>query len=1033
MHKRPAKTPINRSMWRSVGVFLFHLNCVFHRLSYQIIMKYLLFMLSVTLLNVTSISAQINSSIFGMMEARALGPGSMSGRITAIEGVEMDEGKTLYIGTAGGGLWKTQTGGASFKPVFDKYCQSIGALAIDQKNPKTLYVGTGESNMRNSVSVGDGLYRTTDGGDNWVRLGLDSTEHIAKIVVDPANSQTIYVAAPGPLWHDSPHRGLYKSTDGGKNWEKILFVDSRTGCADVSVDPKQPNVVYATTWTFRRTPYSFESGGQGSGIFKSMDGGKTWRPLEKGLPAKPYGRVALALAPSAPENLIAIVESAKTGLFISSDGGESWKQQSATFNVVARPFYFSTLAIDPKDPKRVYRPAYSFAYSSDGGYSFSEASNEGASVHADHHALWINPAHTNQLYLGTDGGVFMSLDRGNSWTFMQNLPVGQFYHVDVDQKEPYRIYGGLQDNGSWIGPSASPGGIGVGDWKEMYGGDGFWVVPDRKDPNIAYAESQGGDVNRIDTRTFKSVSIRPQPSATEPKLRWNWNTPIATGQADHGNLYVGAQFLYRSKDQGRSWERISPDLTTNDPRKQEQENSGGLSADVTSAENHTTIFTIAESPLDANIIWVGTDDGNLQVTTDAGKTWTNTSANLLSTGIPKQAWVSSVEPSAFDRQTIYATFDHHMYGDHRTYLARSTDMGKTWKRLESPEFTGFAHRIREDRVNRDLIFLGTEMGLFSSLDGGTSWFRMKNNIPWMALVRDIQIHPKTHDMIIGTHGRGIFIIDDISPLRNLTGELSGRDIHFFPSPVQTLTTGQFGGGSVVNGGFTAANPSALPAFQYYLKDRLTSGVVKLEIKDQNGKLIQSLPGSARKGVNRIYWNQRIAPPKTAGGSTKRDISGFVAPQVLPGQYVATLKVGEKSFSQPITMVHDAQSSFSIQDRELQFRTAMELFSIHEALARLVSDIMVRQKSFTDSLPKLTRTKDKRKLQAAIDSLEVLRETLVPTKQTSLFADVERLRERITEVYVAVCNNEQAPNNLQLARVRELRRQLDEAKARFDGL
>jgi hypothetical protein len=360
-------------------------------------------------------------------------------------------------------------------------------------------------------------------------------------------------------------------------------------------------------------------------------------------------------------------------------------------------------------------------------------------------------------------------------------------------------------------------------------------------------------------------------------------------------------------------------------------------------------------------------------------------------------------------------------------------MGKTWKRLESPEFTGFAHRIREDRVNRDLIFLGTEMGLFSSLDGGTSWFRMKNNIPWMALVRDIQIHPKTHDMIIGTHGRGIFIIDDISPLRNLTGELSGRDIHFFPSPVQTLTTGQFGGGSVVNGGFTAANPSALPAFQYYLKDRLTSGVVKLEIKDQNGKLIQSLPGSARKGVNRIYWNQRIAPPKTAGGSTKRDISGFVAPQVLPGQYVATLKVGEKSFSQPITMVHDAQSSFSIQDRELQFRTAMELFGIHEALARLVSDIMARQESFTDSLPKLTRTKDKRKLQAAIDSLEVLRETLVPTKQTSLFADVERLRERITEVYVAVCNNEQAPNNLQLARVRELRRQLDEAKARFDGL
>jgi photosystem II stability/assembly factor-like uncharacterized protein len=993
-------------------------------------MKHLVSVLCAIMMGIPAIRAQINSSIFGMMEARALGPGSMSGRITAIEGVEKDEGKTLYVGTAGGGVWKTQTGGASFKPVFDKYCQSIGALAIDQKNPKTVYVGTGESNMRNSVSVGDGLYRTTDGGDNWVRIGLDSTEHIAKIVIDSSNPQTIYVAAPGPLWHDSEHRGLYKSVDGGKHWEKILYVDTRTGCADISIDPKQPNVVYATTWTFRRTPYSFESGGQGSGMFKSVDGGKTWRPLEKGLPAKPYGRVALALAPSAPENLIAIVESAKTGMYISSDGGENWKQQSATFNIVARPFYFSTLVIDPKDPKRVYRPAYSFAYSSDGGYSFSEASNEGANVHADHHALWINPTHTNQLYLGTDGGVFMSLDRGNSWTFLQNLPVGQFYHVDIDQHDPYRIYGGLQDNGSWIGPSASPGGIGVGDWKEMYGGDGFWVVPDRKDPNIAYAESQGGDVNRIDTRTFKSVSIRPQPGSGEPKLRWNWNTPIATGQADPGNLYVGAQFLYRSKDQGRSWERISPDLTTNDPRKQEQENSGGLSADVTSAENHTTIFTIAESPLDANIICVGTDDGNLQLTTDAGKTWSNVSVNLVGTGIPKQAWVSSVEPSAFDRQTIYATFDHHMYGDHRTYLAKSSDMGKTWKRLESAEFSGFAHRIREDRINKELLFLGTEMGLFATLDGGVSWFRMKNNIPWMALVRDIQIHPKTHDLIVGTHGRGIFIIDDISPLRNLTGELSGRDIHFFPAPAQTLTTGRFGGGSVVNGGFAAGNPPALPAFQYYLKDRLTSGVVKLEIHDRSGKLIQSLPGSARKGINRIYWNQRLTPPKTAGGSTKRDISGFVAPQVLPGEYVATLKVGNKSFAHQVTLIHDPKTSFSLDDRHLQYKTAMELYGMHEELAKLVADIMNVQKKWTDSLPKITRTKDKRKIQSSIDSLEVLRGTLVPTKQTSVFADEERLRERITEVYVAVCNNEQAPNNLQLARVRELRSQLDEGLAKF---
>lgn len=405
-----------------------------------------------------SLRAQVavNSATFGMMEARVLGPGSMSGRITSIEGVAADNGRTLYVGTAGGGIWKTTNAGASFKPVFDKYCQSIGAVAIDPKNPKVVYAGTGESNMRNSVSIGDGLYKTNDAGENWMRIGLDSTEHIAKIAIDPSNPATLYVAAPGPLWSDSRHRGLYKSTDAGKTWEKILYISEQAGCADVSIDPSNPQVLYATTWEFRRLPYLFNSGGPGSGIWKSTDGGRSWKSLEKGLPAKPYGRVALALAPSAPQNLLAIVESEKTGLYISADGGENWKQQSASLNVVSRPFYFSSLVVDPKDAKRVYRPAYSFAYSSDGGYSFAEAGSEGASVHADHHALWINPNNTDQMYLGTDGGVFMSLDRGGNWFFLQNLPVGQFYHVDVDRRKPYRVYGGLQDNGSWSAPSASP-------------------------------------------------------------------------------------------------------------------------------------------------------------------------------------------------------------------------------------------------------------------------------------------------------------------------------------------------------------------------------------------------------------------------------------------------------------------------------------------------------------------------------------------------------------------------------------------------
>ncbi len=984
--------------------------------------------MSMALLWSIGVRAQVNSATFGMLEARQMCPGTMSGRITDIVGVNKDAGKTLFIGTAGGGIWKSTNAGVTFKPIFDKYCQSIGALALDQQNPKVIYAGTGESNMRNSVSVGDGLYKSTDGGDNWTKIGLDSTEHIAKVVIDPSNSNIVYVAAPGPLWSDSKHRGLYKSTDAGKTWEKVLYINEKAGCADVSVDPRQPNIVYATTWEFRRLPYLFNSGGPGSGIYKSTDGGKTWKELSKGLPPKPFGRTALALAPSAPENLIAIVESAKTGLYISSDGGENWKQQSSTLNVVSRPFYFSTLVIDPQDPKRVYRPAYSFSYSSDGGYSFADATDEGGWVHSDHHALWINPSNTSHMFLGTDGGVYMSMDKGNNWIFMQNLPVGQFYHVDIDNRSPYRLYGGLQDNGSWMAPSSTPGGVGNGDWKAIYGGDGFWVVPDPTDEHIAYAESQGGDINRIDTRTLKSVTIRPQPAAGEAKLRWNWNTPIAVGKANPKNLYTGAQFLYKSNNQGRSWTRISPDLTTNDKKKQEQENSGGLSADNTSAENHTTIFAIAESPIDENLVWVGTDDGNLQYTTDGGKTWTNVSKNVAACGIPAQTWVSSVEPSRFDRNIIYASFDNHMYGDHKTYAAVSTDMGKTWKKFSSDEFTGFAHKVKEDLKNRDLLFLGTEMGLFASVDGGASWFRMKNNIPWYALVRDLQIHPVTNDLVIGTHGRGIMIVDDISPMRAMTKSVVDQDVYIFdPKPV-TLTMGNFGsGGFPSTGGWVAPNAPSIPPIQYYLKDRVSSGKVQLDIYDASGKLVQSIPGTTRKGINNINWNLRTKPPKTASGATKRDFGAFIAPQVLPGDYTMKLTVAGKEYTKPLKLVHDPKSDFTAADRELQYKTSMELFRMHEDLARIVSDIAEKQKVLKENIPLIKNAKVKKQAEAYYNELETLRAELIPTKQTSIFADETRLREDITEVYASVANTEAAPNNLQLERVKELRNRVEHAE------
>jgi photosystem II stability/assembly factor-like uncharacterized protein len=982
----------------------------------------LFFTLFISSASVTIAQTQINSSTFGMMEARWLGPGTMSGRITAIEGVNEDS-KTIYVGTAGGGIWKTTNAGASFKPIFDKYCQSIGAIAIDQKNPKIIYAGTGESNMRNSVSIGNGLYKSTDAGENWTKIGLDSTEHISKIIIDPKNSNVIYVSAPGPLWSDGASRGLYKTTDAGKTWNKILYIDEKTGCADIAVDPINTEIVYATTWQFRRQPYSFNSGGPGSAVYKSMDGGKTWKELTKGLPQKPFGRVALTLAPSTPQNMLAIVESNNTGLYISSDGGENWKQQSATFNVVSRPFYFSTLVIDPKDPKRVYRPALSFSYSSDGGYSFADASGEGGWVHSDHHALWINPNNTNQMYLGTDGGVYVSLDRGATWTFNQSLPVGQFYHVAVDNAETYRVYGGLQDNGSWFAPSAKPGGVGNGDWKAIYGGDGFWVVPDPNDNNIAYAESQGGNAGRINLTTLKSVSIKPQESPGEEKFRWNWNTPIATGAKNKKNLYVGSQYLFKSTDRGNNWTRISPDLTTNDQKKQKQEESGGLSADNTSAENHCTIFTIAESPLDENIIWAGTDDGNLQFTINGGKNWTNVSKNYTATSIPAQTWISSIEPSRFDKNTVYVTFDNHMYGDHKTYLAKSNDMGKSWKMINSSEFTGFAHKIKEDLINKELLFLGTEMGLFASLDGGTGWFRMKNKIPEYALVRDIQIHPTTHDLVLGTHGRGIIIVDDISPMRSMKKELVEKDVHLFPNTPIVLNNGKFGdGGFPSTGGWVAPNPNSIPPIQYYLKERLNTGDVVVEIYDKQGKLMQSIPGSKRKGINKVSWNLRMKPPKVAAGGTKLDFGGFIAPMVLPGDYTVKVKVGAKEYTQTLKVIHDdSNKEFTPADRQLQYKTAMQLYRMHEELAATVEDINEKQKLIKDNLDKVKDSSTKKQMIEFNAKLEEKRGELLATKQKSIFADEQRLREKITDVYSAVAGQEAPPSNLQIQRAEFLQK------------
>ncbi|MBA2329133.1 MAG: hypothetical protein H0V91_05900, partial [Flavisolibacter sp.] len=587
-------------------------------------------------------------------------------------------------------------------------------------------------------------------------------------------------------------------------------------------------------------------------------------------------------------------------------------------------------------------------------------------------------------------------------------------------------------NGSWIAPSAAPGGLHNSHWRAIYGGDGFWTLPDPLDPNIAYAEYQGGNIARIDLATLKSVNIKPQQSAQDEKLRWNWNTPIHTGSNNKSNLYIGSQYLFKSNDKGNNWTRISPDLTTNDKRKQDQENSGGLSVDNTSAENHCTIFAIAESPMDENLIWIGTDDGNLQYTADGGKTWINVSKNYNSAGIPAGTWVSSIEPGRFNKDVVYVTFDNHMYGDHKTYAAVSTDRGKTWKAYSSTEFTGFAHKIKEDLVNKELLFLGTEMGLFATIDGGDNWFRMKNRVPDYALVRDIQIHPITHDLILGTHGRGVIVIDDITPMRQLTAGIIEKDVHLFPLKNVAINMGRFGdGGFPYTGGWNAGNPPSIPPIQYYFKDRLNTGDVKVDILDEAGNLIQTMPGTKRKGINKVFWNLKMTPPKVASGGNKIDFAGFTAPMVLPGTYTVKLTVADKEYKEKIQLVHDEKNkNFSVEDRQVQYKTAMELYRMHEDLTKLVETISGKQDVAKKSIDKQKDAKSKKILSDFHDQLEKLRGTLLAIKKQSMFADEVQLRERITEVYGAVTNQEARPSNLQIQRVEVLKQELAKAKQAY---
>jgi photosystem II stability/assembly factor-like uncharacterized protein len=987
-----------------------------------------------------AVAARVDSETTSGLGARNIGSAAMSGRVAAVTAVHEGDRLTVYVGAASGGVWKSMNGGTTFKPVFDKQdVQSIGAIAIDPSNAKTVWVGTGESWMRNSVSVGDGIYKTTDGGDTWTNMGLKDSERIVKILVDPTNTNTVYVCVPGKLWSDSNDRGVYKTTDGGKSWSKVLAgANASTGCSLMTMDPTAPGTLYAGMWDFRRKGWTFRSGGEGpevpsaSGMFKSLDGGATWTALDdksaKGLPPKPWGRVAVTVAPSKPNVVYAFIEAVPplNGLYRSDDGGRSWELRDRSQNMLWRPFYFANLIVDPRNENRVYKPDGSLIMSTDGGASFSNISG---SAHGDFHDVWVDPANSDHLMTGDDGGLWYSYDGGDKWWKAETLPISQFYHVSVDMDRPYKVYGGLQDNSSWVGESQFPGGIAKSQWENMYGGDGFWMFVDPTDPTYIYAESQGGYIGRVNRKTHEARDIKPLPGYNEGKLRFNWNAPIHVSPNKHGTIYIGAQYLFRSRNFGQTWDRISPDLTTNDPQKQKQEESGGVTVDNSSAEMHTTIYAIGESPKDSLVVWAGTDDGNLQITRDAGTTWTNVVHNI--TGLPASPWVSSVEPGHFAPGTVYATFDRHMFGDMTPYAYRSTDYGKTWTALVTPgsPVRGYAHVIKEDLVNPQLLFMGTEFGLWVSVDGGQRWSRYKGgDLPSVA-VRDLAIHPRDDDLVIATHGRGIWIIDDITPLRSLTPATLTRGAAFLQGKpvVQSLQAG--GGWANGDAEFIGPNPPGDAVITYHLQKRHIFGDMKLQVFDSAGKLVQNLPTSKRRGLSRTAWSMRMTPPRVPTAATAAFVVG---PRFLPGLYTVKLTDGDSLYTTPLRVVADSRSTHTAADRKTQFTLALKLYDMLIQMTSVVDQMNDMRGSLDDRSAGLTaRDSLVLKLRGASDVVDVMRKKVVATKEGGMITGEERLREHLAELYGSVVGFEGRPTKPQVDRTGTIAREMGDVSKEFD--
>jgi photosystem II stability/assembly factor-like uncharacterized protein len=906
------------------------------------------FVIGLCLLALQMQAQKIGIAQFKNMKPRSIGPASMSGRVTAIDAV-VENPNIIYLGTASGGVWKTENSGTTWQSIFDEQpILNIGAVAIQQSNPAVVWVGTGEGNPRNSLNLGGGIYKTLDGGKNWKMMGLEKTMNIHRIIIDPTNPQVVYAAAIGNPYAEHPERGVYKTTDGGENWSRILYTNDTSGCADLVMDPSNPNKLLANMWQHRRTPYSFKSGGPGSGFYVTYDAGKNWKKLGKdeGLPDGDYGRIGIAIAPSQPKVIYALIESKKNGLYRTEDGGFKWELvNSKSSDVTNRPFYFQDIRVDSKNENRVYNVYQMISLSEDGGRNFKIIIPYNG-IHPDHHAFWIHPHNPDLIIDGNDGGIGISRDRGKSWMFNEQLPLGQFYHINVDNQTPYNIMGGMQDNGSWRGPSYTwiEGGIRNYYWQGVGGGDGFDVSPDPENPDWVYAMSQGGFLGKYNVKTGEDLYLRPVAPEQKERLRFNWNAAFAQAPEEPGTIYYGSQFVHKSTDKGMTWQIISPDLTTNDTLQQKQDENGGLSVDITGAENFNTIIAIEPSRLDKNILWVGTDDGNVQLTRDGGKTWTNFRGKIP--GMPLGAWIPQIRASRYNAAEAFVVCNDYRRGDMKPYLFRTRNYGQTWEPLvDDKKVKGYALCLIQDPTTPGLIFVGTENGLWVSLDEGLTFEQWKHGYPNVSTY-DMAIQEREADLCIATFGRAIYVLDDIRPLRKAAAAnaaLAAKRLTVFDAPTayQARYRNVAGYDWSSWGLYEGENRKRGAAISYFInhpqqkastpataktsgkpgtekvaatvakKDSTKTNTPKLDsvqikIYDAANVLQRTIRQKADSGYNRYFWGFETSGRRRPGSEKPKpgdnEPGGMI--QVFPGTYKVVISAGNEADSTLLTVSHD---------------------------------------------------------------------------------------------------------------------------------